>query len=95
MNCMYIRLDVDYMCFILLLFWHIPSTSMLEPCHLPSIPIDSKVAFLQPGQTWPLGRFPEAWRGLRPGAQLSPVLGEALRCARCARCARPVAGSDL
>ena len=22
-----------------------------------------------PGQTWPLGRFPEAWRGLRPGAQ--------------------------
>lgn len=48
-----------------------------------------------PGQPWPLGRFPEAWRGLRPGAQLSPVLGEALRCARCARCARPVAGSDL
>ena len=69
MNCMYIRLDVDYMCFILLLFWHIPSTSMLEPCHLPSIPIDSKVAFLQPGDLfWGRQDNHGHWEGsLRPG----------------------------
>lgn len=47
-----------------------------------------------PGQTWPLGRFPEAWRGLRPGAQCW-VRRWGKRCARCARCARPMAGSDL